>query len=156
MYGQDIARLAAAGGRVAFQIAREDRPTFFAVFEASRLVEQMDLAERLHELVPEDRDRPGSHGHMHRACLQLIYGEGSGRDDERLQAAASGLLWSGLHHPGLGARNVERAEALLRDKGHATMAFEIRNGGLWFEVFDILPPGEPNRDGGVAPIETAP
>jgi hypothetical protein len=156
MYGQDIARLAAAGGRVAFQIAREDHPTFFAVFQAGRLVEQMDLAERLHELAPEDRDRPGSHGHMHRACLQLIYGEGSGRDDERLQAAAAGLLWSGLHHPGLGARNVEKAEALLREKGHATMAFEIRNGGLWFEVFDIRPPGEPKPDEDVASNEATP
>jgi hypothetical protein len=143
MAGQDLTPLARKGATIAFQIAWEGRPTCTAVFDAERIVEHMAAAETHHELVPDDRDRPGSHGHMHRACLGLIMENADPALTDWIPAAATGLLWSGLHHPGLGRRNVDRAVALIAEKGHATMAFEIRDGGLWFEVFDIPLPGAP-------------
>lgn len=151
MAGQDITRLARDGAGIALQIAWGERPLVTAVFDAARLVEQMELNETRHGLVPRDRDNPGSHGHMHRLGLGLIMENADPARQDWVPVAAAALLWSGLHHPGLGARNVARAEALIREKGFATMSFEIRGGGLWFEVFDIPPPAGATRIGLPAP-----
>ena len=150
MAGQDLSRLARDGASIALQIAWGDRPLVTAVFDAGRIVEQMELSEARHGLVPQDRDNPGSHGHMHRLGLGLIMENADPHKQDWVPVAAAALLWSGLHHPGLGARNVARAATLIAEKGFATMSFEIRGGGLWFEMFDIPPPA------GATPIALPP
>ena len=140
--GQDLSPLVVPGAVIAFQIAWGDRPVVTAMYEAGALPIQLGLVELANGIAQEERDDPGVHGHMQQKALVLIQGNADPEDGDWVASAGATLLWCGLHHPGLGEWNVGRAARLLASKGRATMAFEVRDGGLWFEVFDLpLPRG---------------
>jgi len=135
-----IVGLMVPGAVIAACFGMEGRPTYANAIPATRLGELLTVYESRHGITPMSKRDIEMHVHHHKLLLKLILEGGPRQSDDWVPAAASNMLWSGFNHPGLGLGLRRKGAAMLRDKGRATMLFEIRDGALMFTLTDAPVP----------------